>query len=296
MPSSGSPSSSLPPLTWLRAFEASARHLSFTRAAAELNLTQSAISQHVRSLENFLGRELFIRKTRALELSEAGANYMPIVREAFDLIAAGTQAFTGGDQGRHLVLQCNMAFSVFWLSPRLPRLYERFPWLVLNIVTPIWDPERHASSAGTEIRFGRPNDMSAAAVRLTYDRFYPVCAPGYQDGKVDFNSATLLDCAGVTGSWGAWFKSQDLPFERNHEVNLASTYVIAMTAAVNGAGMAMSHDTLAEGLLESGQLVRASDHSAELLENYFLMPPPSHASTPASRAFLEWLVGELPPV
>lgn len=70
MSSPVSPSPSLPPLTWLRAFEASARHLSFTRAAAELNLTQSAISQHVRSLENFLGRELFIRKTRALELSE----------------------------------------------------------------------------------------------------------------------------------------------------------------------------------------------------------------------------------
>ncbi|WP_264210109.1 LysR family transcriptional regulator [Leisingera thetidis] len=296
MSAPGPSSTSLPPLTWLRAFEASARHLSFTRAAGELNLTQSAISQHVRSLENFLGRELFIRKTRALELSEAGANYMPIVREAFDLIAAGTQAFTGGDQGRHLVLQCNMAFSVFWLSPRLPRLYEKFPWLVLNIVTPIWDPERHAVNAGTEIRFGRPNDMSAAAIRLTRDRFYPVCAPGYQGGAVDFETATLLDCGGVTDSWGAWFKSQEMPFERNHEINLASTYVIAMTAAVHGAGIAMSHDTLAEGLLESGQLVKPSGHSAELLENYFLMPPPTHASTPAARAFLEWLEGELPPV
>lgn len=287
---------SLPPLTWLRAFEASARHLSFTRAAAELNLTQPAVSQHVRSLENFLGRELFTRKTRALELTEAGANYLPVVREAFDLIAAGTRAFTGGDQGRNLVLQCNMAFSVFWLAPRLPRLYARFPWLVLNIVTPIWDPERHAANAGTEIRFGRPNDMSAAAVRLTRDRFYPVCAPGYQGGRVDFASATLLDCAGVTGSWGAWFKSQGLAFARSDEVNLGSTYVIAMTAALHGAGIAMSHDTLAAGLLESGQLVRAGEHSAELLENYFLLPPPSHASTPASRAFLEWLGEELPPV
>lgn len=117
------PSQSLPPLTWLRAFEATARHLSFTRAASELNLTQSAVSQHVRSLESFLNRALFLRKTRALELTEDGGNYLPVVREAFDLLASGTQAFIGADRGRSMVLQCNLAFSVFWLAPRLARLY-----------------------------------------------------------------------------------------------------------------------------------------------------------------------------
>ena len=84
----------LPPLNWLRAFETSARHLSFTLAASELNLTQSAVSQHVRSLESFLGRDLFLRKTRAIELTEAGANYLPVVREAFQMLASGTRAFT----------------------------------------------------------------------------------------------------------------------------------------------------------------------------------------------------------
>ncbi|KZY29817.1 hypothetical protein A3731_25920 [Roseovarius sp. HI0049] len=78
-----------PPLSWLRAFEAAARHLSFTLAAQELNLTQSAVSQHVRSLEDYLGRELFIRRTRALQLTEAGANYLPTVREAFEVLARG---------------------------------------------------------------------------------------------------------------------------------------------------------------------------------------------------------------
>lgn len=285
--------SNLPPLTWLRAFEASARHLSFTRAAGELNLTQSAVSQHVRSLESFLGRELFVRKTRALELTEAGANYLPIVREAFDLIATGTRAFTGGDRGRHLVVQCNMGFSVFWLAPRLHRLYARHPWLVLNIVTPIWDPERHAAQAAMEIRFGRAEDMSAAAQRLTQDRFFPVCAPDYHGGRPDFDTATLFDCAGVTGTWEAWFKSQGRPFHRAGEVNLTSSFAIEITAALNGAGLAMAHDSLVTDLIGDGRLMRAGDHAPKLTEGYFLLPAASHAATPASEAFLAWLQDEI---
>ena len=198
--------SGLPPLTWLRAFEATARHLSFTRAAAELNLTQPAVSQHVRSLESLLGRDLFIRKTRALELTEDGANYLPGLREAFDLIASSTRAFTGGDRGRNMTLQCNMAFSVFWLAPRLHRLYARFPWLVLNIVTPIWDPERHAANAAAEIRFGRPEEMPASAQKLSDETCFPVSAPGVCTGDATLELATLFDCAGTTGTWDSWYK------------------------------------------------------------------------------------------
>jgi len=282
----------LPPLAWLRSFEATARHLSFTRPAGELNLTQSAVSQHVRSLESFLGRELFIRKTRALDLTEAGGNYLPTVRQAFDLIAAGTQAFTGGDRGRNLILQCNMAFSVLWLAPRLHRLYARHPWLVLNIVTPIWDPERHAANAAVEIRFGRPEEMSDAAHRLTDERYFPVCAPGYPD-RSDLAAATLLDCAGLTGSWTTWFSSQGQAFARDGEITLTSTFVIAVQAAVHGAGMTMAHDTLVADLLRDGTLIEPFEHRPALSEAYFLRTPPSHAETPASRAFSDWLFDEI---
>lgn len=286
-------SDGLPPLTWLRAFEAAARHLSFTRAAGDLNLTQSAVSQHVRSLEGFLGRELFIRKTRALELTEAGAAYLPVIREAFELIANSTQAFTGADRGRSMILRCNMAFSVFWLAPRLHRLYARHPWLVLNIVTPIWDLERHGAGAAMEIRFGRPEDMSETAERLARDRYYPVCAPFYQGGRVDLDSAVLMDCAGLTGTWGSWVASMGGTFRRGGEITLASTFVISITAARHGAGVAMAHDTLVAGLLAEGALIRPFEHAPPLAEAYFLLPPAAHSVTPASRAFLDWLREEL---
>ncbi|MEM6679323.1 MAG: LysR family transcriptional regulator [Pseudomonadota bacterium] len=283
----------LPPLTWLRAFEAAARHLSFTRAAGDLNLTQSAVSQHVRSLETFLGRDLFVRKTRALELTEAGGNYLPVIREAFELIASGTQAFTGGDRGRSLVLQCNMAFSVFWLAPRLSALYARHPWLVLNIVTPIWDPERHAGNAGVEIRFGRREDMSEAAERLTQEQFFPVCAAGYRGGAIDLDRAVLMDCARITGSWSAWFSSQGKSFERADDITLASTFVIAIEAARHGAGITMAHGTLTADLLASGALIQPFEHAPPLSEGYYMFPPARHTETPATRAFVGWLKEEL---
>lgn len=286
----GSP---LPPLTWLRAFEAAARHLSFTQAAAELNPTQSAVSQHVRSLEAFLGRELFIRRTRALQLTEAGSSYLPTVREAFDLLARGTRSFTGGDPGQTLIVQCNMAFSVYWLAPRLHRLYATCPWLVLNVVTTIWDPEQHARNAAVEIRFGRPGDMSDHARRLTRDRFFPVCRPDYTGGNDDLETAHLFDCSGVMGSWEAWCLATRRTFGHAARVNLASTYVIAMSAALYGAGIAMSHDSLAQGLIAEGRLVRPFEGDAPLPESYFLFAPPSHGETPATRAFTGWLKEEM---
>ena len=211
-----------------------------------------------------------------MELTEDGANYLPSLREAFALIASGTQAFIGGDRGRNMTLQCNMAFSVFWLAPRLRRLYAKYPWLVLNIVTPIWDPERHAANASVEIRFGRGGDMSAAAVRLAKERFFPVCAPDYLGDAIDLNSATLFDCAGITGTWESWFKTQGNEFNRDGEVNLTSTFVIAVTAALNGAGISMAHDSLVSGMLEQGELVRPFAHTAPLSEGYF-----PHFSVPA---------------
>ncbi len=280
----------LPPLTWLRAFEASARHLSFTLAAKELNLTQSAISQHVRSLEGHLGVELFLRKTRAIELTEAGANYLPVIRDAFDLIASGTRAFARGKRGENLIVQCNLAFATFWLAPRLHRFNTAYPWINLNLITPIWDPERSSRSASVEIRFGRQADMPTGAHRLTQTKFYPVAAPGFH---TSWREAQLYDCAGTAGTWAAWLTGCHEELPENKQISMASTYVISMTAAQHGAGLAMAHDILAHGMIHSGHLTRPYPHAGDLPESYFLLKPPRYSDTEASTAFSLWLMEEM---
>lgn len=279
----------LPHLTWLRAFESSARHMSFTLAAQELGLTQSAISQHVRNLELHLGRDLFIRRTRALDLTEAGANYLPTVREAFDMLTQGTRAVFGEGQGKSLIVQCNLGFALFWLTPRFRHFQAVHPGITLNIVTPIWDPERNTEPSSLEIRFTRDSDAPLGAERLTQDRFFPVCRPDYQGGAYDLETATLFECSGLTGTWEAWFKSRARPFTRWAEVNRGSTFGIAVNVALEGAGMAMVHDTLVADMIADGRLVRPSDHAPPLLEGYYLIPPAKTDQTAASRAFAKWV-------
>jgi LysR family transcriptional regulator, glycine cleavage system transcriptional activator len=283
------PANPLPHLTWLRAFEAAARHLSFTLAAQELGLTQSAVSQHVRNLELYLGRDLFIRRTRALALTEAGGNYLPCVREAFDTLTHGTRSVFGEARGKSLIVQCNLGFALFWLTPRLRDFQMAHPGIALNIVTPIWDAEQNTDPSSLEIRFARDGDASHGAERLTRDRFYPVCRPDYQDGEFDLDTATLFECSGPTGTWEAWFKSQARPFTRWAEVNRGSTFGIAVNVALEGAGIAMAHDTLVADLIAAGRLVQPFAHAPPLSESYYLIPPPKLYESGASRAFAKWL-------
>ena len=284
----------LPPLTWLRAFEAAARHLSFTQAAAELNLTQSAVSQHVRSLESSLGLTLFIRKTRALQLTESGSNYLPVVQEAFEILGAGTRALTG-DRGRQLRVRCNLAFSTFWLAPRLGALLAAHPWLSLNLTTPIWDPQHAEDVPEVEIRFGRAALMPDTAERLAAERAYPVCAPDAEPAFRHWETAPLFDSTGVTTNWEAWLSSQGFGLPLDRSVTLASTYVVAMTAALNGGGLSMAHDTLARNLLADGRLERPYEHSVEMPDGYFLLASPKHEETQAARTFVEWIEKEFAP-
>ena len=117
----------LPPLTWLRAFEAAARTLSFTNAAAELHVTQAAISKHIKSLEGHLRHPLFIRRPRGLELTKTGAAYLPKVRDALDRLAIGTREVFGQRRTEALTLRCAVSFSVNWLAPRLPDFLDQHP-------------------------------------------------------------------------------------------------------------------------------------------------------------------------
>ncbi len=283
----------LPPLNWLRAFEAAARHLSFTAAASELHLTQSAISQHIRSLERFLGRPLFIRQSRTLVLTEEATNYLPAVREAFRVLQTGTVAFPGMPSGRSVTLQCNMGFATFCLVPRMASLLAAHPWLELNVVTPIWDPEQTSARADVEIRFGFVDALGLVpqVTRLTHETYYPVCSPSIAD-EADWRVTPLFDCAGVLATWQGWLSAQGETLPPERAVTLFSTFSVSIGAALAGAGLAMAHDSLVADALEEGRLVRPFPEAVEMGECYCLIEPQAHLRTPSSQALAEWLIAE----
>ncbi len=297
-PRQKAPTAPFPPLAWLRAFEAAARHLSFTLAAKELNMTQSSVSQHVRNLEHWLGRDMFVRQTRAIALTEAGANYLPVVREAFGVLARGTRSFVGNDPGQELRLLCNLTFATWWLTPRLDGLLAAHPWLRLNLQTATWGVEALGTGGGglnwdMEIRFGRPQDMSASAELILEDTTTPICSPDFADGEPDWRRDRLFDCEGVVSNWDAWLDSQGQALPPGKTIHTASTYVIALTAAVNGQGLALAQGFMIDGLAKTCTVHTPWPHRMPLFEAYFLQPPPDHRQTPATRAFVSWIEAEI---
>jgi LysR family glycine cleavage system transcriptional activator len=282
---------SLPPLGWLRTFEAAARHLSFTGAARDLNMTQSAVSQQIKSLEGHLGQPLFLRRPKALELTEAGITYLPVVREAFRTLVRGTQAVTGAQQNA-VQVQCNITFAVNWLAPRLPAFRAEHPDVQLNIFTELWEPQEMAEGAAVEIRFSlRPADTVRTEL-LRRDHYYPVCAPGFGVDLETLQEKPLYDCSNLLSNWASWADDQALTWEKLN-ITYATTYLVCLSAAMAGGGLCLAHDTIADRLIEQGLLVAPFKHRAEMPEAYYLLLSPQAEETPGAVAFANWIRREI---
>ena len=276
----------MPPLNWLRSFEASARLGSFTAAASELNVTQSAVSQQIKLLEAHLHDDLFFRSGRQMQLTEAGRDYVYFVREAFDMIRVGTKTVFDAERGRSLTLRANMAFTLFWLMPRLSELYVKHPWINLNILPHIWDgDDRPAKSSISIVNGVSYADQGFRPLRDEY--YFPVCSPDLlANGRL--REAPHFNSAGMTATWDQWHKSGHgdlIP----QPVNYTSTVVVSLTAAANGVGLALSHTSLFGAPERAGQLVRPFDGELKMQERYFISEPGAQDQTPAAQAFLDWM-------
>lgn len=283
--------SDLPPLNWLRAFEAASRHLSFTGAAVELGMTQSAVSQQIKSLEGFLGMTLFHRRPRVLEITEAGHNYLPSVQDAFTGLATATRNLRGTDRDEVLQVQSNLSFSVFWLGPRLPRLFEKYPWLRIIVSTALWEPERMASGADIEIRYASTVPNGAVDL-LSNDVCYPVCAPNMDVTKDNLFDHYFYDCNGLTANWENWCKLKGIQMPADKRITYATTLTVSTHAAERGAGISLGHDVLVRDLVREGRLKRPFEGALEMQEAYYLITP-ERSKARAQSAFRDWIMAEI---
>ena len=289
----------LPPLPWLRAFEAAARHESFTLAAAELSLTQAAVSHQVRSLERHLGVTLFERLPRSLRLTEKGAAYLPPLRNSFDELAAATAGLFGPVGKRTLTIRAPISFMVLWLAPRLPRFSKQWPDISLRISTVVWAPAASDDLADIDIRFGDGNWPGFQSTILMRQPAVPVCAPGLAEGEDDISrlksllaKAPLIHVTGYENLWQRLVKPLGLTLPPSAGMNIDTT-VSALEMAVAGVGPAIIQLNLAEPYLREGRLVRPVDMALPIDQSHYIVLPEGQKRLKAEAIlFRDWLFKE----
>jgi LysR family glycine cleavage system transcriptional activator len=285
----------LPPLTWLRAFEAAARRLSFTAAAQELHLTQAAVSKHVKSLEARLRQPLFIRHPRSLELTRWAEAYLPKVQDALERLSSGTREVFGRPGGAEvLTLHCAVSFAANWLAPRLPQWLAAHPGTPLRILSSVWADPVDATNCDLAIQYGTGVFGDATAHRLTRERLTPLCTPALAarlSHPDDLAGQRLIHVQGYQDGWGTWATAAGA-----HQIDpgqgiQTDTTVTALALAVAGAGVALGRDSMTAPYLAAGTLVAPFTLSVPVEEGFFLINPkrstPAH---PSAECFAAWAI------
>lgn len=285
----------LPSLNGLRAFEAAARHLSFTRAAEVLFVSQAAVSHQIKALEQQLGQILFRRKTRALELTDAGRRLYPPVQQAFDLLEQGVQDVAKRKNRQSLNISVLPSFASGWMVQRLGRFTARFPEIQVRLEPNSRLTDFQADDTDICIRYGLGNYPDLTVEHLMDEDLFPVCVPSIAE---DLHSPE--DLAGITllhddshAEWRTWLEACGVDFSRFGHGIVYTDAAIVIQAALEGQGVALARRELCRESIQSGRLVRPFEFSLTSPFAYYLVYPEHHAERPELQAFRAWLFEEV---
>lgn len=280
----------------LCAFEASARLQSFTAAATELNLTQSAVSRQIRTLEETLGSQLFVRERQKVKLTLAGEAYAHEIRGALRRISTATLGFRANPQGGTLNLAILPTFGTRWLAPRLPGFIAANPGITINLTTRLVPFDFQAESVDAAIHFGLPEWPGAQLDLLMSETVVPACSSAllarHRFRKpADLVKAPLLHLVSRPDAWEHWFAAMGVAVEEVHGM-LVDQFAMAAQAAISGLGVALLPRFLIGDELRRGDLVEAMHAPVESAERYYLAWPPARETYPPLQAFREWIRAE----
>lgn len=288
----------LPPLNALRSFEAAARFESFNKAAGQLHVTPSAVSHQIRTLEEFLGVELFRRGARAVRLTEAGRGFLPPVRDALEQIATAADHLMRQPDSTTLVVSAAPSFAVGWLVPRLTEFHAAHPEIEVRLDTSIELVDFRVSDVDVCVRYtANPQFEGLQAHLLFREDLVPVCSPRLLRGErglrrpADLAAVTLLHSFTRTGQWRAWLAAagvDDVPSDQGPRF---PDDVVAVEAAASGLGVALANRAVVARQLAEGRVVAPFDLGYSSDGGYYLVYPDAAARDARIVAFREWLLG-----
>ncbi|HLZ77347.1 transcriptional regulator GcvA [Phenylobacterium sp.] len=289
----------LPPLNALRAFEAAARHLNFSRAADELSVTPGAVSQQIQNLEDYVGAALFKRTPKGLLLTDAAQTALPALREAFDRLAEAASLLTAAVDGRRLTLTAPPSFAAKWLVPRLGAFEQAHPQVDVWLSAAIELVDLTAGEVDVAIRYGAGRYPGLEVHRLFSETVIPVASPEHLANQplstpADLANHILLhdgspDLDDSCPDWSMWLAARGLKTidgMRGPRFNQSS---LVIEAAVNGRGVALAKRTLAQADLEAGRLVAPLQIATAVDFAYYLVHPKAKGRLPQVKAFVSWI-------
>lgn len=282
----------LPPLNALRAFESAGRTLSFTRAADELSVTQSAVSHQIKTLEEHLGLALFRRGTRRLALTEAGQNFLPEVSGAFERLRVATDRLARRDDAR-LVVSTAPSFA-HWLVPQLGGFRKRHPEIDLAISATDRMIDYLRGDADCGVRYGDGRWPGLHVERFLMENFYPVCAPGLLESgpplrtPADLRHYTLLHDE-MREDWRMWFLAAGVSgFDPTRGPSFSHSSMV-IQAAIAGTGVALGRSSFVAADLAAGRLVKPFDIALKGDWAFYFVCAPDMLARPKVAAFRSWL-------
>jgi LysR family glycine cleavage system transcriptional activator len=294
----------LPPLNALRAFEAAARHLSFTKAAEELFVTQAAVSHQIKALEEMLGVRLFRRYNRRLELTQAGRGYLPPLSDAFDMMAVATSRLRPAEESGQLKVSTLQSFATKWLIPRLTHFRETHPDIDPMISTSHRLVDMESEEFDVAIRDGQGVYPRLHVVPLMDDRAFPVCSPRLLKGPhalrepADLRRHVLLHDLLVSRdeqgpNWRNWLKHAQVAGVDAEKGPAYNDTAMALQAAMAGQGVALARQSLVVDDLTAGLLICPFGPEMPTRSSWYFVCAPSSTEQPKVRAFLRWLQDEI---
>jgi LysR family transcriptional regulator, glycine cleavage system transcriptional activator len=292
----------LPPLNALRAFEAIARHLSFARAAEELHVTAAALSHQIRALESQLGLPLFHRRTRAIELTDAGRLIYPGIHAGFESVRNAVGQLERTRDHNIVVISATPGLVAKWLMPRLWGFLRAYPEIDARVSATMKVVDFSAEGVDVAIRLSKQIMPDVHAEKLFEDSMLPVCAPRLvEEGLrkpadlarfplIHYDFATSMRAPPVWADWFPLAGLQGMDITRGLRVNAADH---ALDAAVSGAGVVLSHKLIASDDVHAGRLVCPFGPELPLTSAYYFVCPKGHETRPNVRAFRDWLFAEM---
>ncbi|WP_323120013.1 LysR substrate-binding domain-containing protein [Burkholderia alba] len=284
-------------------FDSAARHLSFTRAAKELNITQSAVSRQVSRLEQFLGRALFTRKRQRLALTPAGEKYANDIRGILGSCASATHDLMKQKGTQNITIACGAGTSTLWLAPRLPEFIKANPEISPRVIV-VDDPKRLQPSefdVGIYYTNDSQHHTGMKTQRITGEEVLAVCSPSLLKGQLitpdQLAQMTLLnraDSPALWMTWQNWFQLCGATLKPRKFIT-SNNYPFLVELALRGQGVLLGWSALVNELLESGELVKACQESASLGGGYYVLWPRDRMESVAAQTFKLWVFSQFKP-